>query len=153
FASDGGAAVDHAWYGAGRSYNRVVSAGRSISPKRRLVVAGLGTAMLALAGCSSTIPATPEEAVTSGPATAGGIDLAAAARLDEAIGRAMTQASIPGAIVGIWRPAGDYVRTFGVADKATHAPMQIDFYTRVGSVTETFTVTALLQLVDHGKLK
>ena len=63
-----------------------------------------------------------------------------------------TEASIPGAIVGIWGPSGDYVRAFGVADKATQAPMQTDFYSRIGSVTKTFTVTAVLQLVDQGKL-
>ena len=61
----------------------------------------------------------------------------------------MTEASIPGAVVGIWGPAGDYVRAFGVADKATRAPMQTDFYSRIGSVTKTFTVTAMLQLVDR----
>ena len=76
-----------------------------------------------------------------------------ATRLDDAIGRAMTAASIPGAIVGIWGPAGDYVRTFGVADKATRSPMQTDLYTRVGRITKTFTVTAILQMVDQGKLK
>jgi D-alanyl-D-alanine carboxypeptidase len=73
-------------------------------------------------------------------------------RLDSAIAEAMADASIPGAIVGIWGPDGDYVRAFGVADKATNAPMQTDFYTRIGSVTKTFTVTALLQLVDQGKV-
>jgi D-alanyl-D-alanine carboxypeptidase len=76
-----------------------------------------------------------------------------ATQLDAAIGQAMTDASIPGAIVGIWGPAGGYVRAFGVADKATHAPMQTDLYSRIGSVTKTFTVTAVLQLVDQGKLK
>lgn len=64
----------------------------------------------------------------------------------------MTEASIPGAIVGIWSPAGDYVRTFGIADKATRAPMRTDFYSRIGSVTKTFTVTAMLQLVDQGRI-
>jgi D-alanyl-D-alanine carboxypeptidase len=74
-------------------------------------------------------------------------------RLDSAIAQAMADASIPGAMVGIWGPDGDYVRAFGVADKVTRAPMQTDFYTRIGSVTKTFTVTALLQLVDQGKVK
>jgi D-alanyl-D-alanine carboxypeptidase len=73
-------------------------------------------------------------------------------RLDSAIAQAMADASIPGAMVGIWGPDGDYVRAFGVADKGTRAPMQTDFYTRIGSVTKTFTVTALLQLVDQGKV-
>ncbi|HUQ62784.1 MAG TPA: serine hydrolase domain-containing protein [Acidimicrobiales bacterium] len=63
-----------------------------------------------------------------------------------------TQESVPGVIVGIWSPAGDYVRAFGVADKATRAPVKTDFYSRLGSETKTFTITALLQLVDDGKL-
>jgi D-alanyl-D-alanine carboxypeptidase len=109
--------------------------------------------MMALAGCSSTGPATPEESVTSSTEAGAVLDATTATRLDDAIGRAMTAASIPGAIVGIWGPAGDYVRTFGVADKATRSPMQTDLYTRVGSITKTFTVTAILQMVDQGKLK
>ena len=96
------------------SYSRLVSAGLSISRKRRLFVAVLGTAMMALAGCSSTGPATPEESVTSSTEAGAVLDATTATRLDDAIGRAMTAASIPGAIVGIWGPAGDYVRTFGV---------------------------------------
>jgi D-alanyl-D-alanine carboxypeptidase len=77
----------------------------------------------------------------------------AAARLDAAIGQAMADASIPGAIVGVWSPAEDYVRAFGVADTATHVEMRPDLYSRIGSVTKTFTVTAMLQLVDQGKLQ
>ncbi|MDJ0114190.1 serine hydrolase domain-containing protein, partial [Rhodococcus erythropolis] len=44
------------------------------------------------------------------------------------------------------------VKVAGVADTATKAPMETDFYHRIGSVTKTFTVTALLQLVDEGKI-
>jgi D-alanyl-D-alanine carboxypeptidase len=72
--------------------------------------------------------------------------------LDAAITKTMADMSIPGAIVGVWGPTGDYVRSFGVADKATEAPMQTDFYSRIGSVTKTFTVTAVLQLVDQGRV-
>ena len=107
---------------------------------------------MALAGCSSTVPVTPEESVTSSAEAGAVLDAPTAGRLDEAIGRAMSEASIPGAIVGIWGAAGDYVRTFGVADEATRTPMQTEFYSRVGSLTKTFTVTAMLQLVDQGKL-
>ena len=45
-----------------------------------------------------------------------------------------------------------YVRAFGVADKATGAPIKTNMYMRIGSETKTFTVTALLQLVDQGKV-
>ena len=77
---------------------------------------------------------------------------ALAKRLDTAVNQAMTTAAIPGAIIGIWGPDGSYVRGFGVADKTTREQMKTDFYSRIGSVTKTFTVTAVLQLADQGKL-
>ena len=77
---------------------------------------------------------------------------AMAQRLDAAVDQTMTAAAIPGAMVGIWGPDGDYVRAFGVADKTSRVPMKTDFYSRIGSVTKTFTVTAVLQLADQGKL-
>jgi D-alanyl-D-alanine carboxypeptidase len=117
---------------------------------RLVVVAVLAPVMVA--ACSSTVPSTPGGSLTSSAEASAPLAAPTATRLDAAIGQAMTDASIPGAIVGIWGPAGDYVRAFGVADKATQAPMQTDFYSRIGSVTKTFTVTAVLQLVDQGKL-
>ena len=64
----------------------------------------------------------------------------------------MRQEGIPGAIVGVWTRDGSYVRTFGVADTATRAPMRTNFSQWIGSITKTFTVTAVLQLVDQGKV-
>ena len=66
----------------------------------------------------------------------------------------MRQASIPGAIVGVWQPGADpYVNAFGVRDRVTRRPMSTDLYMRIGSETKTFTVTALLQLVDERKVR
>lgn len=66
----------------------------------------------------------------------------------------MRQALIPGAIVGVWQPGmTPYVRAFGVRDTATRQPMSTDLHMRIGSVTKTFTITALLQLVDQGKVR
>ncbi|APU43790.1 MULTISPECIES: serine hydrolase domain-containing protein [unclassified Streptomyces] len=77
---------------------------------------------------------------------------AVARQLDAAVRQVMSEAQVPGVIVGLWAPGkGSYVKAFGVADKATGAPMRTDFNTRIGSQTKTFTVTALLQLVDQGK--
>ncbi|UQX01729.1 serine hydrolase domain-containing protein [Streptomyces sp. RerS4] len=79
---------------------------------------------------------------------------AVAARLDEAVRKVQAEAKIPGVIVSLSAPGkGEYVRAFGVADKATGAPMTPDLNMRIGSETKTFTVTALLQLVDQGKAK
>jgi D-alanyl-D-alanine carboxypeptidase len=109
--------------------------------------------VLTMSGCGEKSP--PQSSTTGAPPTPAitkPLDDALAKRLDAAVNAAMTAAGVPGAIVGIWGPDGDYVRAFGLADKATKAPMKADFYSRIGSVTKTFTVTAILQLADQGKL-
>ncbi|WP_406208081.1 beta-lactamase family protein [Kitasatospora sp. NBC_01560] len=73
------------------------------------------------------------------------------AQIDAAVQQAITQTGVPGVSVGIWLPGkGRYVRSFGVADKKTGAPMTEDLFVRIGSETKTFTATALLELVDDG---
>jgi D-alanyl-D-alanine carboxypeptidase len=113
------------------------------------------TAVVLLAtGCGDD-SSSPQSSTTGPPTTSEAvrpINDALAQRLDAAVNQAMTTAGVPGAIVGIWGPDGTYVRAFGVADKDTRAPMKTDFYSRIGSVTKTFTVTAVLQLADQGKL-
>jgi D-alanyl-D-alanine carboxypeptidase len=110
--------------------------------------------VLTLSGCAHS--STSTQSSTAGPPpspqVAKPIDDGLARRLDAAVDQAMKASGVPGAIVGIWSPDGDYVRAFGVADKTTRAPMKTDFYSRIGSVTKTFTVTAVLQLADQGKL-
>ncbi|GHG50730.1 beta-lactamase [Streptomyces griseocarneus] len=79
---------------------------------------------------------------------------AVAARLDTAIQQVMRETSVPGVVVSLSAPGkGNYVRAFGVADKANGTPMDPGLYMRIGSETKTFTVTALLELVDEGKVK
>jgi D-alanyl-D-alanine carboxypeptidase len=74
-------------------------------------------------------------------------------QLDEAVQQVMREANVPGVTVGLWTPdMGTYVRSFGVADKTNGRMMSRDLYIRMGSETKTFTVTALLKLVDEGKV-
>ncbi|MFJ5548101.1 serine hydrolase domain-containing protein [Streptomyces sp. NPDC093225] len=96
-------------------------------------------------------------ALLAGPAPAAAppprdvIDPATAQRLDEAVRDAMAEGDIPGVTVGLWKDDGwAYERSFGTSDTATGAPMNADLHTRIGSVTKTFTVTAVLRLVDQG---
>ncbi|MFF4324261.1 serine hydrolase domain-containing protein [Streptomyces sp. NPDC001568] len=78
---------------------------------------------------------------------------AVAAQLDAAVKKVLAQAAVPGVMVALSAPGkGEYVRSFGVADKVTKAPMTTDLNMRIGSETKTFTVTALLQLVDQGRV-
>ncbi|MGR4883261.1 serine hydrolase domain-containing protein [Streptomyces sp. LARHCF249] len=127
---------------------------------RRACVAAAAAGLLvapALAGPAYGAP-TPGPSVSAAPSPDSDADFpqltpAVAAKLDAAIQRVLREAQVPGVIVGLWAPGkGSYVRTFGVADKATGSPMETDFNIRIGSETKTFTVTALLELVDQGKL-
>jgi D-alanyl-D-alanine carboxypeptidase len=109
--------------------------------------------LLAASGCAGE-PTSPQPAASAPPASSEAerpMTDALAQRLDTAVNQAMTAAGVPGAIIGIWGPDGTYVRAFGVADKTTRAPMKTGFYSRIGSVTKTFTVTGVLQLADQGK--
>lgn len=73
------------------------------------------------------------------------------ADLDQIIQQGMPEASLPGVIVGVWKPGQvPYVRAFGVRDISTGEPMTTDLYMRIGSITKSFTTTAILQLVDQG---
>ncbi|MCV7280491.1 beta-lactamase family protein [Mycolicibacterium flavescens] len=79
-------------------------------------------------------------------------DLAAA--LDKVIAERLAQMGAPGAIVSLSVPGEvDYVKAFGVGDTASGMPMLVDNHTRIGSVTKTFTGTAVLQLVDEGRIR
>ncbi|MFI9615927.1 serine hydrolase domain-containing protein [Streptomyces sp. NPDC052023] len=74
-------------------------------------------------------------------------------QVDAAVEKVMRDAGVPGVTVGLWTPGkGSHVRSFGVADKETGRRMTPDLYTRIGSETKTFTVTALLRLVDEGRI-
>ncbi|MFD0122382.1 MULTISPECIES: serine hydrolase domain-containing protein [Streptomyces] len=105
---------------------------------------------------TAPVPAATVPAPTPNPAASdefAQLTPAVTRQLDTAIKQVLAEAKIPGVIVSVSAPGkGDYVRSFGVADKATGAPMTPNLNMRIGSVTKTFTVTALLELVDEGKV-
>lgn len=98
----------------------------------------------------------PTPPAASGPAVSDDfpqLTPAVARQLDDAIRKVMDEAKVPGVQVALSAPGkGAYVRAFGVADKATGAPMTDRLNMRIGSETKTFTVTAMLKLVDEGKI-
>ncbi|CAA0125231.1 D-alanyl-D-alanine carboxypeptidase [Halioglobus japonicus] len=65
----------------------------------------------------------------------------------------MDDYEIPGAVVGIWVPGkGEVVFAQGVSDLDTDKRLTPDDHMRIGSVTKSFTVTVILQLVEEGLL-
>ncbi|MGW0998413.1 serine hydrolase domain-containing protein [Streptomyces sp. NPDC002520] len=134
----------------------------SATPRRGAVVAvAVGTLMVPLAGAPAgaapaSAPAVYSTAAPSPSPAAPDVRTltpTVTRQLDVAVRNVMREAGIPGATVGIWTPdQGSYVRSFGVADKSDGRRMSPDLYMRIGSETKTFTVTALLQLVDRGRV-
>ncbi|WP_405537218.1 beta-lactamase family protein [Streptomyces sp. NBC_00075] len=128
------------------------------TPHLRMLAATL------FAACAALVPmaAAPAAAVqTAGvdrhhqdDCPPGGLGPEVTARLDKAIEDVRRQAGIPGVVVGVWMPGkGSYVRATGVADTETRRPMTTDGFVRIGSETKTFTVTALLELVDDHRIR
>ena len=76
------------------------------------------------------------------------------AALDAAVDRVFAEAGVPGAIVGLSIPGTvEYVRALGESDTAARTPISPADHTRIGSVTKTLTGTAVLQLVDQGRIR
>jgi D-alanyl-D-alanine carboxypeptidase len=72
--------------------------------------------------------------------------------LDAAASTSFAEAAAPGAIVGVRTPDGTWTAAYGDADPDAGTPMEVGMHTRIGSVTKTFTGTALLQLVEDGSV-
>jgi D-alanyl-D-alanine carboxypeptidase len=130
----------------------MVARARSVQASRwrRPVATVLAAGLLVLAPLIGAGPAWAHPVSPSGDAGAWCRDGGTTAQLDGAISTALRDTGAPGAIVGVWGPECGYEKAFGVADKATGAPMRTDFSHRIGSETKTFTVTGVLQLVDDG---
>ena len=114
-------------------------------------LAALAAGSTLIAGCATS--STTQQDVSVSVDEERSLDPIRSGLLDETVPDAMKSAGIPGAMVGIWSRNGDYVKAFGVADTATGSPMQVDFFSRIGSVTKTFTATAMLKLADEGKVR
>ncbi|MFF1506335.1 serine hydrolase domain-containing protein [Streptomyces sp. NPDC058326] len=127
------------------------------TPCRRLLAATLLVA--SVLAPTAFVPGAPVHAASAGPHGEGdcrpdGLGPGLTAKLDKTIEDVREQAAIPGVVVGLWMPGkGCYVRATGVADTVTRKPMPVDTFVRIGSETKTFTVTALLELVDEGKIR
>jgi D-alanyl-D-alanine carboxypeptidase len=60
----------------------------------------------------------------------------------------------PAVMYGVWDPGrGMALRTFGLADRNARLPASPDDSFRIASITKTFTATAVLLLVDDGKVQ
>jgi D-alanyl-D-alanine carboxypeptidase len=102
------------------------------------------------------VAATVMAGLVLAPASAGaGVSHPASlqAELRPLILQSMHQNAVPGAVVLVQTPQGRYLQAFGSRVAGKHVPVRASDEFRVGSNTKTMTGTAILQLVQQGKLK
>jgi D-alanyl-D-alanine carboxypeptidase len=110
--------------------------------RKRLAVA-LCVACIAVSGVAAAAPS----------AGAKGFSPKVQRQLTLVVKNNMTDSRLPGAAVGVWAPGrGSYVRAFGIGNRTTGRPARITDHVRIASITKTFTATAILQLVQRGRL-
>jgi CubicO group peptidase (beta-lactamase class C family) len=73
--------------------------------------------------------------------------------LDARVERAMRRYGVPGVAIGVWYKGREYVRGYGTTNVDRPAAVDGDTLFRIGSVTKTFTGTAMMRLVEQGKVR
>ncbi|MBG6136468.1 serine hydrolase domain-containing protein [Longispora fulva] len=113
-------------------------------PRRAVLGAAAGVAVAATgaaAGCSLFRSTPPRDDVDR-----------LFGELDDKIEKEMQAHAIPGAAVGVWYKGREHVRGFGVTNVDNPEPVDGDTLFRIASTTKPFTGTAVMRLVDAGKL-
>lgn len=72
--------------------------------------------------------------------------------LDERIEAAMKRYHVPGVAVGVWWRGREHLRGFGVTNVSHPLPVDAHTQFRIGSTTKTFTATAMMRLVEQGRV-
>lgn len=73
--------------------------------------------------------------------------------LDDKINAGMKTYGIPGVALAVWAGGQEYVKGYGVTNVDRPVPVDGDTVFRIGSTTKTFTGTAIMRLVDDGKVE
>lgn len=124
--------------------------GRCWMDLRGLAVAAL--VLLSLSGCASEDSSggggTQEDSSDTAHLTDANIQA-----VNDLIAKEMEDKNLPGVVVGVWTPdEGEYVTAQGTANLDTERAREPEDPFRIASITKTFTGTAILQLVDQGRL-
>jgi CubicO group peptidase (beta-lactamase class C family) len=73
--------------------------------------------------------------------------------LDGIVGEARERTGVPGVAVGILHGSSEYVMGSGVTSVEHPLAVDADTLFQIGSITKTFTATAVLRLVEAGRLE
>ena len=132
----------------------ITMAGHSKAPllftRREILISASGLG-LSLSGCLGTA----EDKTADTPATAafGGLDDVVRLELERKLRALFEENDVPGFAAGLIRDARlVWTGGFGQADVDQGVPMTPETLLNIGSVTKTVTTTAVLQMIEQGKL-
>lgn len=91
-------------------------------------------------------------ALAATSASARPFDARTQARLDATLRSTLQRSWSPGVIAGVWMDGRAWTQTAGLTSRTGGGRPVRTLYTRIASITKTFTGTLILQLVDEGRL-
>ncbi|MHA7208172.1 serine hydrolase domain-containing protein [Arthrobacter sp. MDT1-65] len=137
----------------------------ALSGRRALAVGASATSLAAavlLTGCLGASPGAPPTASSTAASTASSAaerpaapqgELPGSLRtgLQETVEQTMAEYGVPGAAVGVWIPGeGTWTTVAGTADIENAVAVDAAMQWPLRSITKSYTVTVVLQLVDEG---
>ncbi|MHB1836829.1 MAG: serine hydrolase domain-containing protein [Solirubrobacteraceae bacterium] len=72
--------------------------------------------------------------------------------VNKTVEEAMKEEDLPGVMISISGPEGEYSHAYGYSNKSAKEAMNLEDHFRAGSITKTFTATAILKEIEAGKL-
>ncbi|HUV09513.1 MAG TPA: serine hydrolase domain-containing protein, partial [Acidimicrobiia bacterium] len=111
-----------------------------------------GVSISSAAAQSDGTATTSESSTTTTTKEPDGIDPAQRSRFSRIASRILEEYEIPGAVVGVFTPEGEWVLTRGYANVNAKRAVRRDDRFGIRSVSKSFTVTALLRLVDRDEV-
>lgn len=96
------------------------------------------------------VSSSPSSTATTTPVT---IDAATTATLNALFDKAFTGTGVAGMAAAVWIGKTKWTRTAGYANLADKTPYRPADHVRIASITKSYTATAVLLLVDQGKIK
>ncbi len=113
----------------------------------------IGLTLTAVAsGCAGSDSTSSGSASASASASAATVSPAMQSSFQQVLDETRAAQGFPGVQAGVWMPDGEWIGTSGTAGAGQSTPITPADHTRIGSITKTFTVTALLQLAEKGSL-
>ena len=145
-----------------RSTHERVSAGHPIARGRRARAVGRRTAVLATAtvllliaaacGGGPAAPPAPSSSSAGPTAPASGLKTIDKAALQAVVDETAEQLMVPGYLVLLRAPQGEFVAASGTTKLGTDSLPTADTHFRIASITKTMTSAATLLLAQEGKL-